>query len=103
MQPKLEGVTTHYLQTPGVDYAEVTNGAEKLQQEVMCDEVKTVKRFYYLGNKLNASGRCKVAVTARTRVGWKKFRECGKILFRKKSSLQMKGKVLEVKHGVEIK
>ena len=51
-----------------------TNGVEEVQQEVMCDEVETVKRFCYLGNRLNASGRCEAAVTVRTRVGWKKFK-----------------------------
>ena len=50
------------------------NGVEKVQQEVMCDKVETVKGFCYLGNKLNVSGECEAAVTARTRVGWKKFR-----------------------------
>ena len=61
-----------------------TNGAGEVQQEVMCDEVKTVKGFCYLGNRLNASGGCEVRVTARTKLGWKKFRECGKIPFRKR-------------------
>ena len=32
-------------------------------------------------------------MTARTRVGWKKFRECGEILFGKRFSLQIKGKI----------
>ena len=59
----------------------------------MCNEVKTVKRFCYLGNKLNASGGCEVALTSRTRLGWKKFRKCGEILFRKRFFLQMKEKV----------
>ena len=59
----------------------------------MCDEVETVKGFCYLGDRLNASGRCEAAVTARTRVGWKKFRECGEIMFRKRFSLQMNEKL----------
>ena len=59
----------------------------------MCNEVETVKGFCYLGNRLNASGECEAAVTARTRVGWKKFRECGKILFGKRFFLWMKGKI----------
>ena len=54
---------------------------------------KLVKEFRYLGNRLNGSGGCKATVTARTRMGWKKFRECGEILFGKRFSLQMKGKV----------
>ena len=45
-----------------------TNGVGEAQQEVICDEVKTVKRFCYLGNRLNASGGCEAAVIARTRL-----------------------------------
>ena len=58
-----------------------TNGVREVQQEVMCDKVETVKAFYNLGNRLNASSGCEAAVTARTKVGYKKFRECGKIMF----------------------
>ena len=36
----------------------VTIGVREVQQEVMCDEVETVKRFCYLGDRLNASGEC---------------------------------------------
>ena len=68
----------------------VTNGAGEVQQEVMCDEVEIVKGFCYLGNRLNASGGCEAAVTARTRLGWKKFRECGEIQFGKRFSLYIK-------------
>ena len=50
----------------------------------MCDEVEIVKGFCYLGNRLNASGGCEAAMTARTRMGWKKFKMCGEILFQKK-------------------
>ena len=56
----------------------------QVQQEVMCDEVETVKGYCYLGNRLIVSGECEAAVTAKTRVGWKKFREYGEILFRKR-------------------
>ena len=41
------------------------NGAVEVQQEVMCDEVETVKRFCYFGNRLNASAGCEAAVTAK--------------------------------------
>ena len=64
-----------------------------MQLELMCDEMETVERFCYLGNRLNASEGCKAAITARTRLRWKKFKECGEILFRKRFSLQMKRKV----------
>ena len=58
-----------------------------------CDKVETVKGFCYPSDRLNPSGGREAAVTARTRVGWKKFRECGEILFGKRFSLRMKGKV----------
>ena len=64
-----------------------TNGAGEEQQKVMCDEMETVKQFCYLGDRLNASGGCEASVTARIRVGWKKFRECGEILFGKRFTL----------------
>ena len=50
---------------------------------MMCDEVETVKEFCYFDNRLIASGGCKAEVTARTRLAWKKFRECGEIQFAK--------------------
>ena len=38
------------------------------------DEVETVWEFTYLDDRV--SGGCEAAVTARTRCGWAKFREC---------------------------
>ena len=35
----------------------------------LCDEVETVNRFCYLEDRLNASGGCEAAVTAKKRVG----------------------------------
>ena len=69
-----------------------TNGAGKVQQGQMCDEVEAVKRFCYLGDRLNASGGCEAAVNARTRVGWKKFR-VWRDTVGKKFSFRMKGKI----------
>ena len=76
-----------------LDFLFVTNGVGEVQQKVMCDKVETLKRFCYLGDRLNANGGCEAVVSARTRVGWKKFRECSKILFGKRFSLQIKGKI----------
>ena len=45
-----------------------------------CNEVETVNGFCYLGDRLNASGGCESAVTARVRIGWVRFRECGELL-----------------------
>ena len=61
--------------------------------EVLCDEVETVKGFCYLGDRLNASGGCETAVTARIRIGWMKFRECGELLLGRRFFLKMKGMV----------
>ena len=59
----------------------------------LCDEVETVNAFCYLGDRLNASGGCEVAVTARVRIGWVRFRECGELLLGNRFPLKMKGKV----------
>ena len=59
----------------------------------LCDEVDTVNGFCYLGNRLNASGGCEAAVTARVRIAWVRFRECGELLLGNRFSLKMKGKV----------
>ena len=42
---------------------------------------------------MNASGGCESAVTARARIGWVKFKECGELLNSKKFSYKMKGMV----------
>ena len=60
---------------------------------LLCDEVETVKRFCYFGDKLNASGGCETAVTSRVRIGWMKFSECGELLRGRKFSLRIKGTV----------
>ena len=52
-----------------------------------------VNGFCYLGDRLNASGGCEAAVTARARLGWVKFRECGELLHGKRFSLRLKGRV----------
>ena len=59
------------------------------------DQVDFVKSFCYLGDRLNASGGSEAAVTARTRNGWIKFRECGKLLYGRKFSLKMKGRIYQ--------
>ena len=48
--------------------------------EKLCDGVKTVSKFTYLDDRLNATGGCETVVTARSRIGWIKFRECSEIL-----------------------
>ena len=59
----------------------------------LCDGVETVNKFTYLGDRLNATGGCETAVTARSRIGWIKFRKCYEILKDRRFSLKMKEKV----------
>ncbi|XP_015776010.1 PREDICTED: uncharacterized protein LOC107354102 [Acropora digitifera] len=61
--------------------------------EELCEEVETVRGFCYLGDKVNGGGGCEAAVTARARIGWVKFRECGELLNSKRFSLKLKGMV----------
>ena len=61
--------------------------------EELCEEVESVRGFCYLGDRVNASGGCEAAVTARVRIGWVKFKECGELLNSKRFSLQMKGMI----------
>ena len=59
----------------------------------LCDEVETVNGFGYFGDRLNVNGGCEAAVTARVRIGWVRFRECGELLLGNRFPLKMKGKV----------
>ena len=56
----------------------------------LCDEVETVNGFCYLGDRLNASGGCEAAVTARVRIGWVRYRKCGELLLANRFPLMMK-------------
>ena len=49
--------------------------------------------FCYLEDRLNASGSCEAAVTARVGTGWVRFRECKELLLGNRFPLRMKGKV----------
>ena len=62
----------------------------------MCEQVETVRCFCYLGDRMNASGGCEAAVTARARIGWVKFKECGELLNSKKFLFRTKGMVMGV-------
>ena len=59
----------------------------------LCDEVETVNGVCYVGYRLNASGDCQMAVTARVRTGWVRFRKCAELLLRNRFILRMKCKV----------
>ena len=61
--------------------------------EELCEEVETVRCFCYLGDKVNASGGCEAAVTAKAKIGRVKSKECGVLLYSKRFSLKTKGMV----------
>ena len=78
------------------------------QEEKLCDEMETVRKFTCLGDRVSAGGGCEAAVTARTRFGWIKSRESGELLHGRRFALKRKGAVyksygqhycMEVKHG----
>ena len=54
-----------------------------------------MKSFCYLGDILNASGGSEAAVTARTKIGWIKFRECRELLYGRNFSSKMKGRIYQ--------
>ena len=49
--------------------------------------------FVIWGKKLNSSGGCEAAVTARIRIGWERFRKCEEFFFGNRFFLKMKGKI----------
>ena len=59
------------------------------QEETLCDEVETERKSTYLCGKVSFGGGCKAVVTARTRCGWIKLRECGKLLYGRRYSLKL--------------
>ena len=54
------------------------------------NQVEFMKSFCYLVDRLNASGGSEAPVNARTRIGWIKFGEHGKLLYGRKFLLNMK-------------
>ena len=62
-----------------------------MEHEVtLCDEVKTVGEFTYLGDKVIAGGACENAVTAIIRCGWVKLRDNGELLYGRRFPLKLK-------------
>ena len=52
--------------------------------------METIKEFTYLGDRVCVKGGCEAAVTASTRCGWVKFRECGELLYGRRFPLRQK-------------
>ena len=89
---KVRKVTSHLARAFVCQSCEKGN-CQGSPTEEMGNGIKTVNGFCYLDDKLNACGGCEAAVTARTRLGWAKFRECRELLFGERFSLKDKGKV----------
>ena len=63
------------------------------QEENLCDEVKAVTEFIYLGGRVSVGERCEAAVTVRTRFGWVRFGECSELLYGNRFPLRLIGAV----------
>ena len=63
------------------------------QEETFYEEVKTVREFTYLGDRVNAGGGCEAAVTAITRCWWVKLSECDELPHGWRFPLKLKGAV----------
>ena len=71
-------------------------GIVKPGEEILFfDQVDFMKSFCYLGDRLNASAGNEAAVTARTRIGWIKFKESEELLYGRKFSLKLKGRIYQ--------
>ena len=55
--------------------------------------MEAVREFTYLGDRVSAGGECEATITAKTRCGWLKFRECGELLYGRTFPLRLKGAV----------
>ena len=77
------------------------------QEERLCGEVETIMEFTYSGDWVSAGGGCEAAVTARTRCGWVKYRECSELLYSRWFPLRLKGALFKsyvrpaIRHGNE--
>ena len=69
--------------------------AEPGEEISLFDQVDFVKSFCYLGDRFNPSGGSEAAATARTRIRWIKFRECGKLLYGRKFSFEIMGMIYQ--------
>ena len=50
----------------------------------------TVQDLTYLSDRVNKGEGCEAAVTAKTRCGWVKLRECGELLYGRRFSTYLK-------------
>ena len=58
-------------------------------EEMLCGEVEQVRKFTCLDDSVSAGEECEAAVTARTKCGLVKVRECGELLYVKRCPLRL--------------
>ena len=63
---------------------------ESYQESTKESVVETVRDFTYRGDRVSAGGGCEAAVTARTRCGSVKLRECVELLYGRRFPLMLK-------------
>ena len=63
------------------------------QEEKLCDEVKTLREFTYIGDRVSVGVGCEAAVVVRTRCGWVKLRECSELLHGRRFPLKLKAAI----------
>ena len=87
--------------TPNPDYrcarcmgnARPIDGRPQSEVQVGPDKLEVVASFCYLGDTLSAGGGCEMAVTARVKTAWKKFRELIPVLTSRHLSYKTRGHV----------
>ena len=72
-------------------------------EENLFNEMRAVREFAYLGAKVSSGGICEAAMTARTRCGWVRFMECGKLLIGKKFPVELEGLFTRAMFYMEVK
>ena len=65
------------------------------EEELLYNEVKTVREFICVSGGVSAGGGYEAVVTVRTRCGWMTFRECGEFVYGKIFPLWLKMVVYE--------
>ena len=68
---------------------DVIKGNVEIDEELSLYGRGVGESFCYLGDRLNGIGESKVALTARTRIGWIKFGECVELLYERKDILNL--------------
>ena len=63
------------------------------QEGKLCNDVATVSEIKYQNVWVSIGGGCQAVVTATTRCGWVKFKECGQLLCGKRFPLRLKGDI----------